>query len=248
MKDLFSEDSSNYAKFRPGYPDALFDYLLPLVENKQTAHDCGTGNGQVAINLAEHFNDVYATDISEKQLAEAEQKINVHYSVQAAESTTFESNQFDLITVAQAVHWFNFDQFYKEVNRTLKPGGIIALIGYGLIETAGELNDVINHFYKNIVGPYWDKERDLVDEHYQTIPFPFDEINSPTFKMEYEWTIDQLTGYLGTWSAVKHYKKTLQKDPIEEVLKDFQTNWGEDAIRSFTFPIFLRVGRKLIST
>jgi SAM-dependent methyltransferase len=242
MKDNFSQQAAIYAAFRPTYPPELFQYLYTLISNRQCAWDCGTGNGQVAAALADHFDKVYATDISEKQIARAVQKPNIFYSVQRAEQTSFNDNQFGLVTVAQAIHWFKFDEFYDEVKRTLKPGGILAVIGYGLMETSGELNDVIRHFYKNVVGPYWDVERSYIDEEYTTIPFPFEEVSTPDFAMEYDWNIDQLTGYLSTWSSVQHYINKNNTDPLTLVSEQLKQAWGVEAIKKFTFKILLRVG------
>jgi ubiquinone/menaquinone biosynthesis C-methylase UbiE len=243
MKDNFSQDSKQYAKFRPHYPKELFDHLLSLVKEKNTAWDCGTGNGQVADVLADHFREVYATDISQQQMDEAVKRSNIYYSVQPAEKTSFYANQFDLVTVAQAVHWFRFDDFYAEVKRTLNHGGIIAVIGYGPIQTIKPLQDIIDHFYKNIIGPYWDAERNYIDEHYQTIPFPFEEIKMPGFTMSYQWTVDQFTGYLNTWSAVKHYAKQHQINPVTAIQKELSAGWPATQSATFSFPLLTRIGR-----
>ena len=176
MKDNFSKQSGLYSKFRPGYPEQLFDFLLPLIKNKNAAWDCGTGNGQVAVKLSEYFNKVYATDISAAQINNAAIKKNILYSVESAEQTSFDDNTFDLVTVAQAIHWFNFERFYKEVKRTLKPSCILAVIGYHMFRINKETDLLIDHFYRDITGPYWDHERKYVDNYYQTIPFPFKEI------------------------------------------------------------------------
>jgi len=207
MKDNFSSHSKEYAQFRPHYPKELFEALLSLVKKRDAAWDCGTGNGQVAGVLAGHFTEIYATDISQHQLEVAVQRPNIHYSVQPAEKTGFSAKQFDLVTVAQAIHWFQFADFYSEVKRTLRPGGFIAVIGYGLVQTEKPLQTIIDHFYTKIIGPCWDAERHYIDEAYQTIPFPFEEISMPAFKIRYQWSPDQLIGYIGTWSAVKHYAK-----------------------------------------
>ena len=130
MKDNFSKQSDLYSKFRPGYPKQLFEFLLPLLPVKKSAWDCGTGNGQLAVTLSKYFTEVYATDISAAQITNATKKRNIIYSVQSAEDTMLPDNKFDLITIAQAIHWFDFEKFYREVNRTLKHGGIIAIIGY----------------------------------------------------------------------------------------------------------------------
>jgi len=242
MKDNFSKQAEIYSKFRPGYPPDLFTFIASLVKNKHAVWDCATGNGQAATELAKHFEQVYATDISEKQLENAVQKSNIIYLKEPAEKTSFEDNHFDLITVAQAIHWFDFDAFYKEVNRTLKPAGVLAVIGYGMLKGDDEINRAIDYFYKDVTGPYWDKERRYLDEGYQTIPFPFREIAAPAFVSKYNWNLGQLTGYLNTWSAVQHYIKQHGHNPVEELEMRLKEHWQADESRLIEFPILLRIG------
>ncbi|TDH20632.1 class I SAM-dependent methyltransferase [Segetibacter sp. 3557_3] len=243
MKDLFSKQANEYSAFRPSYPQALFEYLVTLVPSLQSAWDCGTGNGQVAGVLAGYFHQVYATDISPRQLAKAVQRENLFYSEQPAEQTNFRQAQFDLITVAQAIHWFNFQCFYNEVRRTLKAGGILAVIGYGLLKSATNLDDIISEFYSAKVGRYWDEERRYIDEEYRSIPFPFVELQTPHFQMEVEWSIEQLIGYFNTWSAVQHYMEAMGNNPVDEISDKIREAWGPADKRKFIFPILLRIAR-----
>ncbi len=242
MKDNFSSQSDQYARFRPVYPRSLFDYLITLVPDLETAWDCGTGNGQVARELAFYFDQVYATDLSQQQIDEAIPHEKIFYSVSQAESAPFPDNTFDLITVAQAIHWFDFEAFYREVNRTIKDGGILAVIGYGLFRVSPEIDAVIDEFYKNVIGPHWDTERKYIDEHYQTIPFPFGEIKAEPFEMVFEWSFEHLTGYLQTWSAVKHYRKATGNNPLDLVFDQLKVLWGTDT-RVIRFPLLLRIGK-----
>ena len=243
MKDNFSAQADLYAQFRPTYPNELFTHILQYVENKNAAWDCATGNGQAATALADYFATVYATDISEKQIENATQRHNIIYKIESAEHSSFDDNLFDLITVAQAIHWFDFNVFYKEVKRTAKPGAVLAVIGYGLMQTSAKLNEAVLHFYKNIVGPYWDKERRYVDENYQTIPFPFTELEPIQLQNKYEWNFEQLIGYLNTWSAVQHYIKANNKNPVELYYSELKEGWGDKQTKTFSFPILLRIGR-----
>ena len=243
MKDNFSQQADLYAQFRPTYPEAVFTHLMKYVKEHNAAWDCATGNGQAAKTLANYFDTVYATDISEKQIANAVQRNNIIYKIEGAENTSFPDNMFDLITVAQAIHWFNFDKFYSEVKRTAKPGGVLAVIGYGLMQTRGKLNDAILHFYQDIVGAYWDKERRYIDENYQTIPFPFDELEPVQLHNQYEWNFDQFVGYLNTWSAVQHYIKANNKNPVDLYQNELKEAWGNKQTEIFSFPILLRIGR-----
>lgn len=243
MKDNFSAHADEYAKYRPSYPTALFHYINGLVISKEHAWDCGTGNGQVAEQLAKEFNNVYATDISFEQLKNAIKVANVHYSVQPAEQTTFPNRLFDLIVVAQAIHWFNFEKFYAEVRRTGKKQGLICVIGYGRIQISNAIDTHIDDFEKNIIGSYWDPERRFIDEHYQTIPFPFEEIETPEFVNRLNWTLPQLVGYLNTWSAVKHFIKAHGTNPVDDLAIKLTGDWGHSIDKEVKFPLLLRVGR-----
>lgn len=242
MKDNFSEQSNLYQTFRPTYPAELYDFLLDLVPEKNSAWDCGTGNGQVAYELAKHFKKVHATDISRHQLEQAPAHPNIVYSIRRAEAPAFPASYFDLITTAQAIHWFDFDGFYKEVNRTIRKNGIFAVIGYGLIETFPEADKIISRFYREIVGPYWDEERKYLDKNYHTIPFPFDEIDTPDFYSTFEWDFEHLRGYLGTWSAVKHYQNQNGYSPLDLIYDDLKACWN-GKIKTVNFPVFTRITR-----
>lgn len=244
MKDLFTKQSEAYAKFRPSYPKEIFDFLLTQVKERNAAWDCGTGNGQVAASLAEHFKTVYATDISEGQLSKAIQKPNIVYKLEPAEKTSFENSMFDLITVAQAIHWFNFEKFYGEVKRTLKPKGIIAAITYTLPKIDDEVDSIINYFYTDVLDGYWDMERRYVDEMYQTIPFPFREIKAPIIISQYFWEAEQLIGFLQSWSAVQHYIDKNNSSPVDLVADDLRKCWRPNSKKTIVFPIIMRVGRK----
>ncbi len=241
MKDYFSTASDKYAQFRPTYPKEIFNFLRKICATPKRAWDCGTGNGQVAAELANFIGKVEATDISFQQLSHAVRKDNIDYSVQQAEKTNFEENSFDLVTVGQAIHWFDFDQFYAEVKRVLKPNGYIAVIGYALIRSNPATNAVIDQFYQKIIGAYWHPERKYLDEAYQTIPFPFLEVPTPQFLMEEMWSLERLTGYLRTWSAVKSYLSETGKDPVSLIEEDLQKSFGKR--RRVEFPILLRLGK-----
>lgn len=241
MKDLFSSHSEDYSRYRPGYPPGIFHYLRKLCANKDRAWDCGTGNGQVAGELASFFQQVYATDVSINQLSQAVQKPNIHYTRQAAEQTIFPNDHFDLVTVAQAVHWFDFEAFYAEVRRVLKKDAIIAIFGYGLLKSDPGTNKVIGQFYENIIGAYWQPERRFLEEEYRTIPFPFEEIEEPQFEMKQKWSFDRLIGYLNTWSAVKTYEKEKGQNPVNLLISELQQSFGE--VGEVDFPVLFRVGR-----
>ena len=242
-KDFFSGHSKIYAAFRPTYPAALYEFLLSCVEKRSAAWDCATGTGQVARHLAPLFDRVYATDISRSQIAEAPKAANIFYSVSPAESTPFPSNHFDLITVAQALHWIKREDFYREVARTGKSNAILAVWGYGLPTIESQVDLAMNDFYRNTVGPYWDEERKHVDEEYANIPFPFDRIRSPGFAIQLRWTIDQFAGYLTSWSATQKYIRAQKNDPVIRFIDSLRKQWPSNEKKTVVFPIFIYVGR-----
>jgi ubiquinone/menaquinone biosynthesis C-methylase UbiE len=241
MKDNFSQQSALYSQFRPHYPDEMIAYLVDFVTHKNIALDVATGNGQVAKQLSAFFKTVYATDISQNQLKNAIPGSNIIYDLQPAEETDFADQQFDLVAVAQAIHWFKFDAFYKEVYRILKPDGVFAILGYGLFSTNQDSDKILHRYYYDILGSYWDAERKYVDENYTTIPFPFDEIKTRSFENNFTWTFEQLIGYLQTWSATQHYKNKNNQNPIDRIYDKLKQSW-EKGNRKVTFPLLLRIG------
>lgn len=242
-KDFFSGHSKIYAAFRPTYPDALYQFIYQHLQEKNTAWDCATGNGQVAASLAKDFKHVYATDISKQQIDEAIQARNITYQVRPAENSEFANQQFDLITVGQALHWFDCPQFFHEAKRTLKPGGAIAVWGYANLNFESQIDLHFNDFYENTVGPYWDEARRLVEQEYKTISFPFAEIPSPNFEINVEWDLHQFAGYLTSWSATQKFIKANGYNPVENFIGSLEDLWKENEVKSVTFPVFLRLGR-----
>jgi ubiquinone/menaquinone biosynthesis C-methylase UbiE len=242
MKDLFSGHSKIYASFRPVYPDALYQFIFQHLKNKNTAWDCATGNGQVAKILSSYFNEVYATDISQQQLDHAFRANNIQYSISAAEQTSFSDAQFDLITVAQALHWFDRDSFYREVKRVGKPGGLLAVWGYALLYIEPAIDTIIMDFYNNTIGPFWDDARRLVEQEYKTIAFPFKEIPAPPFSIDVHWTLDHLTGYLESWSSTQKFIRQKGINPVDAVAETLRKHWAEGESKKVSFPIFARLG------
>src|SRR5437867_9645499 len=163
FKDHFSRQAADYAKFRPGYPQELFQYVGSVAPSRQLAWDCGTGNGQAAVGLASVFDRVIATDASEKQITNAEPHQRVDYRVAPAENSGIKSETIDLIMVAQALHWFDLDRFYAEARRVLKPNGVLAASAYNLLHIEPAIDEVINRYYYDVVGPFWPPERKLVE-------------------------------------------------------------------------------------
>ena len=242
MKDLFSGQADSYAKYRPTYPDELFAFLLHQVNGREQAWDCATGNGQTALVLARHFTRVQATDISEQQLAKAPRLPNISYTLQPAEKTGFANDSFDLVTVSQALHWFDFDRFYPEVRRVTRSGGWLAAWMYGGLTINEPIDALKKQLHDETLGPYWDRARKFVNDNYANIPFPLEEIACPAFHITYDWTLEQLKGYLNTWSALQAFIRIHQFNPVDELMQRIAAYWTGTTMQ-VRFPLFLRMGR-----
>jgi len=248
FKDNFSVQAADYAKFRPTYPDSLFEYLVSLSVKCERAWDCGTGNGQCAVSLAKYFASVIATDPSEKQLANAAPNSRIEYRLGSAEASGLTSDSVDLVTVAQALHWFRLDEFWQEVRRVLHPDGIIGVWCYELMNTTPDIDAIIDRFYRQIVGPYWEFERTLVEKGYRTIEFPFHELETPPFEMSTSWSLRHLKGYLQSWSATQKYIMVNDSNPIALIEADLNAAWGDpELMRLIKWPLSVRVGRNTSS-
>lgn len=239
-KDYFSGHSRLYAAFRPIYPEELYQFIFKHVTSRDAAWDCATGNGQVAQYLSAHFNRVEATDISRQQLDHAHQAGNIFYSVQPAEKTDFPNQAFDLITVGQAIHWFDLEKFFTEVKRVAKPDSVLAVWGYSICSVNPEVDKHFHHFYHHVVGPYWDSARKMVEEEYRNLEFPFQQIETHKFSLAVEWTLEQFAGYLTTWSATQKYIRANHHNPVPKVIDQLKAHWGSKKV--VTFPIFLKLG------
>jgi SAM-dependent methyltransferase len=243
--DHFSAASADYARYRPDYPDRLFAHLADRAPGRRRAWDCATGSGQVARGLARHFGEVIATDASQQQIASARPYRRVAYRVAAAEDSGIPAESVELITVAQALHWFDRPRFWSEAKRVLVARGVIAVWCYDLLSVGPEIDAVVGRLYRDIVGPYWPPERVLTEQRYRTIEFPFAEVTPPPFRMEKRWSLPDLEGYLRTWSAARRYEQARGEDPIGLVLPDLARVWGPpERVRSVRWDLALRVGRK----
>lgn len=246
FKDHFSKQAEAYARYRPTYPAELFAYLSDLVPEGKTAWDCATGNGQVAQGLLPYFHTIYATDASAQQLAQATAIDRIHYQVAAAEQSGLDAGSIDLITVAQALHWFDLEQFYAEVRRVASPNAVLACWCYGRFEAPAApaaIRQALQDFYQE-VDPFWPPERDLVKDNYQSIPFPFAELPPPTFKMTIDWTADHLIGYLNTWSATQRWIAAVGLEPLSAVTNHLLNVWGEpSSTQRIEWPLYFRIGR-----
>ena len=248
-KDHFSGHADRYEASRPTYPDALFGYLSSLCPHRQFAWDCATGNGQAAVVLARYFSTIIATDASQKQIDHARPHEKVQYRVAPADASTLANASVDLVTVAQALHWFDLPRFYTEVRRVARPDGLIAVWCYQLHTVTDEVDAIVERYYADVVGADWPPERRLVEEGYRTLAFPFDEIAPPPFQMVHRWDLRQVLGYVESWSATQRYRKRTGADPLDLIRGELATAWGDpEKTQDVTWPLNLRVGRVFSGT
>ena len=240
MKDHFSRQANLYSKYRPVYPNNLYEFLYEHVQDFSNAWDCGTGNGQVAAKLSDKFEAVYASDISKQQLSFVEKSKQIQYYCCPVENTPFESGFFDLIVAAQAAHWFDSDRYFREVKRVAKPGAILALWGYSLLTISAEIDPIVRDFYMNTVGPYWPDERKHIDTQYQHIQLPFPMIMVPEFSHTLHWSLHHFEGYLNTWSATQRYLTENEKNPVPALVERISGYWPTEEEIPVTFPIFMK--------
>lgn len=236
-----------YADFRPHYPAALFDYVATLAPRESVVWDCAAGSSQATIDLAARFDKVIATDGSAEQIASAPRRQNVEYRVALAEESELPDDSVGLITVAQALHWFDHKRFFEEVKRVLKPGGALAVWVYATNRIEGdEADSIVQDFYSNVVGPYWPPERKMTENGYRTITLPFPEVTPlPSFRMEVRWTLNQLLGYFSTWSATNRFMKATGRNPIEPLKERLARAWNDpNSPRLVFWPLTVRVGLK----
>lgn len=242
FKDHFSGHANAYARYRPEYPQELFEYLATLTPRHAVALDCATGSGQAAVGLAPHFDRVIATDGSVAQLRSAAVHPHVTYVGNLAEQPALQDRSIDLAVAAQAAHWFDHTRFHPEMRRVLRPDGALALWTYGLTSIAPPIDAVVSHYYENVVGPYWPPERRHVENAYRDLPFPWREVAGPQFQLRLEWTVDDFVGYVGTWSATQRYTKVSAADPLPALRDQIAPLWGSNS-RPVVWPLHLRVGR-----
>jgi len=245
FKDHFSGHAEEYASFRPTYPTALFQWLAEHSPQNRLAWDCASGNGQAAQALVEYFDAVVASDASSQQLQHASEHPRIDYRVEAAENSSLAGQSVDLVTVAQAYHWFDHDRFHREVERVLKPGGLLAVWTYKLAMINAGIDALVYDLYENVLGQYWPEERTFIERDYADFSLPWQELSVQGFSMTVEWRLDQLLGYLGTWSALKRYRKVNNDNPLENARRTLSEVWGKpEESKTVEWPLVLRVCRK----
>ena len=238
-KDYFSTQARDYAKFRPTYPEVLYKKILDNTPGREIAWDCGTGNGQVAKELSASFEHVIATDISAAQLSQAPSSTNIEYRVASASHSRISADSVDLITVAQAMHWFDIPNFFKEAYRVAKPNAKLAIWGYQYPTIQNDIDKAFEAFYDGVIKEFWPPERELVDSAYEFVHYPFTEVQQFWYTIDVEWTKETFLSFVGTGSAVNLYRKELQTDPLDFLKENFDKLWDDQHTKKVSFPGFL---------
>jgi len=240
----FNIKSNQYAQSRPKYPSDFYEYLITLVNHQDILWDCACGNGQVSIDLVDVFEKIFATDINENQIKNAFKHPRINYSVTPSEKTSFSNNYFDLICVAQALHWFDLDAFFKEVDRVLKPNGILAIFGYGFVKINNEVDKIINEVLHSEIDKYWSDGNRLIISGFKGINFPFKKIDTPYFNMNQKWKLSDLISYLDTWSAVKRYNEKNNSDIVEMLRIHLEPFWKSNDYKTAKMDLYSYIRRK----
>ena len=226
-QELFSDKSEIYLSSRPRYPAKLYQHLVELCDKHERVWDVACGNGQAAIDLADYFAEVQATDISQQQIGNAIVHPKVKYSVQPAEATSFAENSFDLVCVAQALHWFDYEKFWPEVQRVLKPNGVFAAWGYSWFKIRKDIDTIIEQDFLQILQPYWARQNQLLWDGYVDVPIPFKLQPMPAIEMTMQWNIDELFTYLHSWSATRRCMDAIGDAFFVDVYEKVAKVWGD---------------------
>ncbi len=245
FRDHFSGVAADYAAFRPQYPNALFDWLASVARRHDVAWDCACGSGQASRSLAPHFDLVVATDASPVQVASAPPIENTFFVVAASERAPLADRAVDLVTVAQALHWFVGEKFFDEVKRIVRPGGVFAAWTYGMPHVECEtVQKSVHGFIDELLGPYWPAEIRLVLDGYSSIDLPFEELETPAFELQVKWPLARFMGFVRTWSGVGRFQEERGEDPVALLASELEGHWeDEEDLLPISWRLDLRAGR-----
>ena len=244
FKDHFSGHAIDYAKARPVYPKALFDWIAGHCRSHSLVWDAGCGNGQASIALTEYFDEVFASDPSATQIASAAPHPNIRYAVAAAEQCSLPDNTVDCVCVAQALHWFEFERFFSEAKRVLRDDGLLVVWTYERSSVNPAVDTVFDKLYRGTLDAYWPPERIHVETGYRNIVIPFNEISAPYLELRCDWTLSHYLAYLRSWSASQRYLKATGIDAVSDIENEMLRVWGNrDETRTVTWPLIVRAGR-----
>ncbi|PNS09264.1 class I SAM-dependent methyltransferase [Solilutibacter silvestris] len=243
FSDHFSAVAADYAAARPEYPPALFDWIASIAPARGLCWEAGCGSGQATRDLARRFDHVHASDPSAAQIAQAPKLANVDFAVETGERCGLPDATADVVCVAQALHWFDRAAFFAEVERVLRPGGVLVVWGYqDLVAPTGL--EAANRAFRDAIHPYWPPERIDVDAGYAGYPWPFPAIDVPQFEMVADWPLQRLLGYFSSSSASKRYREATGRDAVVESTPALEQAWGDAATQRVRWPLFVRAFRK----
>lgn len=246
FKDFFSQQSGTYAQYRPSYPKELFEYLSSLTPERELAWDCGTGNGQTANSLTQYYKKIYASDPSKEQISHALQNPKIEYHIEKVENSQLKNSSVDLITCSQSLHWFDFDKYYAEVRRVLKLKGIIAAWIYKIPYITPKVDELFLYFHNEVIGEFWQEENRMVERGYIDLPFPFEQITPPPFKIEKEYSFDTLLGFMNSWSALQRFINKNGFNPLIDFAPKLLEAWGKrETSKVVTWDLVVKVGKNI---
>jgi SAM-dependent methyltransferase len=243
FENHFGPRATQYAAWRPHYPDELLDYVAAVSGDTDLVWDCGTGNGQAAVGLAGRFTRVVATDASADMIAQAVPHPHVTYRV-ATYDSGLAAHSANLVTVAQALHWFDLEVFLSEARRVLRRHGVLAAWCYGLFGVGPGLDELIVRFAHGTLAPFWPAERRFVDDEYRSFVLPLNELVPPRFEISESWGLSEFTRHVRTWSGTARCIASVGDAPVEAFEAAISERWGDpDLHRTVRWPIHMRIGR-----
>ncbi len=223
---FFSDKAKLYESSRPVYPQEIYAYLASLCSATGLAWDSACGNGQAAIGLVKEFERVYATDISNEQIENAKLHPKISYEVSPSEKVKLENESCDLVCVTQALHWFNYDLFWPEVQRVLKPEGVFSAFGYNWPSVNTEIDAAIERLVYQTIAPFWAPQNKLLWNHYRDLTIPFEKIESPSFAMRVNWNLDEYFNFLHTFSATRRCMEAMGNKFFQTAYEAVDVLWG----------------------
>jgi SAM-dependent methyltransferase len=242
---LFNDKAELYESSRPIYPQEIYSYLASLCSSQDLAWDSACGNGQAAVGLIKEFNRVYATDVSKEQIFNAKPHHNISYEVSPSEKVNLENRSCDLICVAQALHWFDYSQFWPEATRVLKPNGVFCAFGYNWASVSTEIDNVINTSIVKIIEPFWAPQNKLLWNHYRDLQIPFEKIESPNFTMSVSWNLNEYFNFLHTFSATRRCMDLIGNEFFQKAYEAVSHIWGlVEERKKIDLDFVFYVGRK----
>lgn len=251
VKNLFARGfSPQYAKFRPAYPTPLVTRVLQDVVSVESALaiDVGCGTGQLSVALADRVARVVGVDVSAEQIAAATPRPNVEYRVGSAHELPVDGSALaDVICIAQTMHWLDPTLTFAECRRLLKPGGVVAVIGYSVCALLNNdaADKALKRYHFEVLGPHWHPNRWLLDDRYAFFDLAehgFDHCATVEFDDDRQMTLDEFIGYASTSSARATMIESGHADPLDDLRASIVAAIGDAETLTVRFPFFCKLG------